>query len=244
VHPDVLALKEAISGLEAQRDAELKQLRDNVDVLGTPRGGTTNPVTQSLQIALNDVDVEIASLRAQVQDRERRVAQLRGSVNVLPQVEAELARLSRDYGSNRTQYDALLQRLESARLSEQAQKSSAIAIKVIDPPVLPLRPAAPNRALLGIGVLLAALGAGAGVAWMLSQLRPVFLTSTDLSAQLPGIPVLGSIGVVTEPHVERRMRLANVTYAVLGAGLAVGLVGALFAFRWIETLQLPVATTG
>lgn len=244
VHPDVLALKEAISGLEAQRKEELDQMRRNVDVLGTPRAGTTNPVTQSLQIALNDVDVEIASIRAQVQDRERRVAVLRGSVNVLPQVEAELARLTRDYGSDRAQYDALLKRLESARLSEQAQKSSAVAIKVIDPPVLPLRPAAPNRPLLGIGVLIGALAAGAGLAYLLSQLRPVFLTSSDLSLRLPGIPVLGSIGVVNEPRIERRSRYLGFAYAALGGGLLFGLVGALVAFRWIEGLRLAISTSG
>jgi polysaccharide chain length determinant protein (PEP-CTERM system associated) len=244
VHPDVLALKEAITALEAQRTVELQQLRDNVDVLGTPRSGTTNPVTQSLQIALNEVDVEIASLRAQVQDRQRRVAELRGSVNVLPQVEAELARLTRDYGTNRAQYDALLQRLESARLSEQAQKSSAVGIKVIDPPALPLRPAAPNRALLGFAVLMGALAVGGGIAWLMSQLRPVFLTSSELEARLPGIPVLGSIGIVTEPHVERRMRYVSIAYAVLGAGLALGFIGALLAFRWAEGLKLAASTAG
>jgi protein tyrosine kinase modulator len=238
-HPDVLALKEAIVGLEAQRRDELKQMRDNVDVLGTPRAGTTNPVTQSLQIALNDVDVEIASIRAQMQDRERRVGALRGSVNVLPQVEAELARLNRDYGTNRTQYDTLLQRLESARLSEQAQKSSAVAIKVIDPPVMPLRPAAPNRMLLGFGVLLAALAGGVGLAYLLSQLRPVFLAASDMTQRWPGIPVIGSIGVVAESRTVRRGRLLNFAYATLGAGLGVGFVGALLAFRWIEALRLP-----
>ncbi|MEO6185775.1 MAG: XrtA system polysaccharide chain length determinant, partial [Steroidobacteraceae bacterium] len=175
VHPDVIALQQTINSLEAQRKRELEDLRSNVDTLGAARSNSVSLVTQNLQIALNEVDVEIASTRAQIADRQRRVSELRGAINTLPKVEAELARLTRDYGSNRAQYDALLRRLESARLSDQAQKSQTVDFRTLSPPVMPLMPASPQRSLLAIGVLFFALAAGAGMAYLRSVMRPVYL---------------------------------------------------------------------
>ena len=79
-------------------------------------------------------------------------------MNVLPEVEAELARLTRDYSSNQTQYQQLLQRLDSARLTDEADRSEDLKVKVIDPPVLPVFPASPKRGLLIVGVLMGGLG--------------------------------------------------------------------------------------
>ncbi|MEP7311047.1 MAG: XrtA system polysaccharide chain length determinant [Pseudomonadota bacterium] len=232
-HPDVIALKESIAALDTQRTRELDSMRRNVDTLGTTRSDSTSLVTQNLQIALNEVDVEIASIRAQMEDRKKRVAELRGAINVLPQVEAELTRLNRDYGTNRTQYDALLQRLESARLSDQAQRSQAVPFKVISPPVLPLTPASPDRVLLSVAVMFAAVGAGAALAYLLSLTRPVFFNTDDLRESLAGIPVISSIGVVRDHHEISAHRLRVAGFAALSGCLVVALGGVYLAYdRW------------
>ena len=80
----------------------------------------------------------------------------------MPEVEAELSRLDRDYEVNKRQYDTLLERLESAKISEQAEQSSEnVKFRVIEPPTVPLKPSGPNRILLNSMVLLLALGSGA-----------------------------------------------------------------------------------
>ncbi len=219
VHPDVLALKENIVSLEAQRTRELQEMRNNVDTLGASRSGSTNLVTQNLQIALNEVDVEIASIRAQIADRQKRVNELRGSINILPQVEAELASLTRDYNSDRAQYDALLRRLESARLSDEAQKSQSVEFRTISPPVVPLMPASPNRALLAVAVLIAALGAGGGIAYVFSLMRPVYLNVEEIRERIGGIPVIASIGRIVEDAVRARERRAVAAYGVMATAL-------------------------
>ena len=232
-YPDVIALRENIAALEGQRARELESMRRNVDTLGTSRSGSTSLVTQNLQIALNEVDVEIASIRAQMEDRKKRVAELRGAINVLPQVEAELTRLNRDYGINRAQYDALLQRLESARLSDQAQKSQAVPFKVISPPVLPLAPASPDRLLLSVAVLFAAIGAGGALAYVLSLTRPVFFNTDDLLESLAGIPVISSIGVIRDRHEISAHRFRVAGFAALSGCLVVALGGVYLAYeRW------------
>jgi polysaccharide chain length determinant protein (PEP-CTERM system associated) len=193
-HPDVLELRETITQLEKARQRELAVLRQDSGSLGAPRS-STSPVVQNLQIALNETEVEIASLSSQQADHRGRVAELRRNMNVLPEVEAELARLNRDYQVTKTQYDQLLQRLESARLTDQADRSDELLFKIIDPPALPLTPVSPKRLLLLIGALFAGLAAGVGAAWLSSQVKPVFSTPAQVRA-LPGMLFLGALGTV------------------------------------------------
>lgn len=240
-HPDVVALKETIVALEKQRTQELQSMRENVDALGAPRTNSSSLVTQNLQIALNEVDLEIASIRAQMADRQHRVSELRGSINTLPQVEAELARLSRDYGSNRAQYDALLRRLESARLSDEAQKNQSVDFRTLSPPVLPLTPASPNRALLAIVVLFTALGAGGGLAYLLSMMRPVYLNTDQIRQSLGGIPVIASIGLVEDARHTRRQRTNLAGYGVLATGLMLMTGGVIIGYQHWDSLKSVAA---
>jgi len=59
-------------------------------------------------------------------------------------VEAELATLVRDYGVTKTQYEALLQRLQTAHLSNDADRSEDHRFKILEPPRAALNPVAPN----------------------------------------------------------------------------------------------------
>jgi len=233
-HPDVIALKQTIASLEAQRTRELEDMRSNVDALGAPRSNSSSLVTQNLQNALNEVDVEIASIRAQMADRQRRVSELRGSINTLPQVEAELARLTRDYGSDRAQYDALLRRLESARLSDQAQKSQTVDFRTLSPPVVPLMPASPQRSLLAIAVLVLAIAAGGGVAYLLSLMRPVYLNIEEIRERLGGaVPVIASIGNISSAEDARRGRRSLMAYSALAAVLVLSTGAVMMGYeRW------------
>lgn len=220
-HPDVIALKQSIASLEAQRLHEIETLRANRSSLGSARSSSTSLVLQNLQIALNEAELQIAAADSQLSDHRTRIVELKRMMNVLPEVEAELARLSRDYGINQTQYQQLLQRLESARLTDEADRSEDLKVKIIDPPVLPILPAAPKRGLLLIGVMLAGLGAGGGLAWLLSQLQPAFSNLRELR-KLVKLPILGSISQVELAHKAGfRDWMAVGGYAAATAGLFV-----------------------
>lgn len=192
-HPDVLALKSTIARLEQQREEEVAALRSNRGALGAPRTGSTSLVVQNLQIALNEAELDVTSLRSQLADRQQRVASLRGHINTLPEVEAELLRLNRDYTVTRTEYEKLLQRYEQAKLSDAADRVDEVRFRIIDPPAQALVPAKPRRVLLVAGVLLLALGGGIGVAWLRAMMSPVVLTSADLVRLLPKAALAGQV---------------------------------------------------
>ena len=98
--------------------------------------------------------------------------------------------------------------------------------EVIDPPTSPREPAAPNRPLLLIGVLVAGLAAGAGGAFALGQMRGTFATTADLERAI-GLPVLGAVTLaLTHTAVTERQRQLKWFGGGI-AGLALVLVGLL-----------------
>jgi polysaccharide chain length determinant protein (PEP-CTERM system associated) len=160
-----------------------------------------NPVYQNLRISLSQADADLAEMRGQMAAQQAVVADLRSRVNTIPEVEAELVRLNRDYEVNKTQYDTLLQRLESARISESAeQNTDSVKFRVIEPPTVPVKPSGPVRPMLDSLVLLAALGAGLGLAILIAQMHPTF-TTRDLLQKVTGIRVLGTVTAAVQADV-------------------------------------------
>lgn len=218
-HPEVIALRQTIADLKDRRERELAALQGG----GAGSGSLAvadNPLYQSIRMQLNKVDVDAAALRADIAQRERRIADLQRSINTAPEVEAELARLNRDYGVTKTQYEALLDRLQRARLSESAEETGVVSFKVLEPPAASLAPVGPNRQLMLLAVLLGAIGGGAALAYVMHQMRPVFANPTAL-AEVTKLPVLGSVSFGRlEAHIAR-MRGSTLRFGTAFGGLLV-----------------------
>ncbi len=124
---------QTLEEFKRRRAAEIESLRRGDAECGGASGAGSNPVYQSIQLALNQADVEIASLRG----ADRPAPPRRGAAPALdtaPQVEAEFAQLNRDYDVNKTQYTALLANYEKARLGEQADNAGSVRFEIVQPP--------------------------------------------------------------------------------------------------------------
>jgi polysaccharide chain length determinant protein (PEP-CTERM system associated) len=225
-HPDVLAAREALVQLQERQKQEIAALRRGDPGAAALAGASSNPLYQSIQTQLNAVDVELAALRVELANHQRNAASLRALVDTAPEVEAEYARLTRDYDVTKTQYNELLARLENARVSGDAEQTGIVTFNVVDPPTVGFQPTFPNRPLLLSAVLLVGLALGGAVAYLLHLLRPVFSSEASL-AELTGLPVLGS---VTRTWVEKhraKMRGGLLRYAVASGLLVVTFVAVL-----------------
>src|SRR4030095_1096747 len=127
-----------------------------------------------IEAELKRTGVQVAELRQDLAQRSQRVAGLKRLSDTLPAGERQHARLNRDYEITRTRYRELVERRETAKLSESAERQGSVKFQIIDPPSVGLKPVAPQRVLLLIGVLFAALLAGAALAYALNQTRPVY----------------------------------------------------------------------
>jgi polysaccharide chain length determinant protein (PEP-CTERM system associated) len=217
-HPDVIATREALTRLEQQRLEQLSALGiGNPDQQLSSLG--SNPVYQALQISLNEIDVEIATLQADVTDRGQRLAELQALINEVPEVEAELARLNRDYAVVREQYQALIQSRETQKLSRQASDTDQAQFRILNPPDAGTSPVAPPRLLLLVAVLAAAFAVCGGICYLLAQFKPVFSTARALR-EVVGLPVLGAVSRVSLNALARgRQRFALISFAAAMSAL-------------------------
>jgi len=221
-HPDVVSIQTTISGLRLEKQAEIESMSERA---GESSFGE-NPIVQQLKIALGEAEAVVASINVRVGEYKKRVKYLEEMVNTIPQVEAELKNLNRDYGIVKSSYETLLKRRESARMGQEADESGeSVQFRVIDPPRVPLEPSGPNRTLFMSVVLLAGLGAGLGLAFLLSQLRATFDNRNTLR-NVTEFPVLGTISMEWTRAQRVRMRVETMVFTAFALALvmAYGLV--------------------
>jgi polysaccharide chain length determinant protein (PEP-CTERM system associated) len=215
-HPEVVALRATIDELKGRMEEEIARAQSTRRASASLASSLkSNPIYQGIQAEMNRTDVQIAELRQELAERNQRVAELQRLVDTVPEVEAELARLNRDYEITRQRYLELVERRETAKLSESAEKQGVIKFQIIDPPIVGLEPVAPPRAVFLIGVLLAGLGAAGALMYGLNLLHPVYLNTRVLAAHT-GRTVLGAVSR-TWPESEKAQMQRR---AVLFSGAA------------------------
>jgi polysaccharide chain length determinant protein (PEP-CTERM system associated) len=235
-HPEVIAVRATITDLKQQQEAELTRVRGGQRATGSlAQSLKSNPIYQGIRLEMNRTEVQIAELRRDLGQREARLSELSKMVNNVPEVEAELARLNRDYEVTQAQYQQLVQRLETAKLSEDASATGVVSFQIIDPPAAMLEPVAPNRTLLMLGVLLLSIGAGVGSAYLINLVQPVFYDERTITDTL-GLPVLGAVSRVWVDQTKMRERTQLLAFSAAGALLFV-------TFALVLVLREPVAQT-
>lgn len=189
-HPDILALRLLIEQANEQVKAENEG--SQVSDITVP-----NPLYAQLTSQLEVVEISIGDLGRRLAGAENESRTLGEKVRDVPQVEADLKRLNRDYDVLLSQYEKLTQRRESAQLAKELDEGKKrIEFRTVDPPVRPLRPSGPPHGLFMIAVLV--LGLGAGCAFVIGRfvISNTVLTSTQLQSAFPSFPVLGGISEV------------------------------------------------
>ena len=216
-HPDIVAAVRMIAELKEQKVVEDKERRPLIDKL--PRPAARTPLGQpslhdQLMLSLSTAEANVAALTARVAEYGNRYSELQAAANALPQIEAEYKQLTRDYDVIRARYDKLLERREQAQISGDVEASDAgIGFRIIDPPQVPFAPSAPDRPRLMTVVLLAALGCGFGLAFLISQLKITFNDEGTLR-EATGISVLGSIAMTLNDKQRKRRARAVFAFAL------------------------------
>jgi polysaccharide chain length determinant protein (PEP-CTERM system associated) len=200
-HPDIVAIVRTIAQLKDQKEAEAK--------LGKTSPSSSDAgdlVYQQLTVSLAAAEAKVAGIKARVAEYEKRDTELKTAANAAPQVEAEYKQLTRDYDVIKANYATMVSRRESAQISgDMAADSNVIDFRVIDPPQVRLTKA-PSRLVLMSLVLLVALGAGGGLAFLMGQSRPTFMDERRLR-EVSGLQVLGTVAMaLTDAQKTRRSR--------------------------------------
>jgi polysaccharide chain length determinant protein (PEP-CTERM system associated) len=231
-HPDVIAVRRQIANLkkQLQDENEARAASQSGSEGGKPSMGAPNPVYQQVKLRIVELDGLIASLRSRVAQQRVAVEKLAGQAKTVPEIEAQLVSLNRDYGIIRKNYEELLSRREAAKIAEDVDtKGDKVNFRVIDPPVVPASPSGPDRPTYLTMVLLAGLGAGAVIALFLGQLRDVFSDLQSLKERYD-FPVLGSVSAVLSSSQRRRRLLELACFGLVFLGL-IGAYGGLMVIE-------------
>ena len=193
-HPDVLNARRIIVQLEAQRRVEVAAAARAKASEVKPSGkAATSPVFQKIRIALAEAEANVASLHSQLSIQQQRLSEIRATASKVPQAEADLAQLTRDYDVVRKNYEQLVARREAASLGVKIdQTAQMVEFRIVEPPRVLPTPVFPDRRVLALLSMLAALAGGVMVAYGLSRAAPTYGTVLALQAAIKR-PVLGSV---------------------------------------------------
>lgn len=224
-HPDVVGARRVIRDLEEQR----RQLVEEHRKAGVPliqSITTSGPrAAEQIKYSLAQAEANVASLRARVAEYSSRYRQLRDLAKKMPEYEAELAQLNRDYEVNKKNYENLIARRESANISGDMQSVSGVAdFRLIDPPRVDPNAVFPKRSLFLLASLMIALAAGTAVMFASKEVRPCVYDRQQLRT-LTGMPILGVVSFIAGKEAQARAKQDLHKLAkVAGGGLAAYIV--------------------
>ncbi len=208
-HPDVIETEALLERLVADRDREISMFLE-LD----QNAGALNPLGKEITLEISKLESLIASLRVREASFDNKIQELQSKLDQVPQIEAESISLNRNYNIIKQNYEQLLARKESAKISEQASISSEdLQFRVILPPILPQSPSGPKRAFLYTVVLLLGFGSGMGIAYVISQINPVLVSGQQLVA-LTGFPILGAVTHIDVDQIKRNRRTRMLIFLV------------------------------
>lgn len=241
-HPDVVRLKRTIAELEqhqqaAQLNTPVSEGSTGAD--GAAPGALTPAELEKktrivgLQAELQMVDRQISTKETDLTKLHQTAAEYQSRLDHIPEREAELAGLTRDYTTLQETYSRLLQKKQDSQVAANLERRQiGQQFRLLDPARVPERPMSPNRPLLNAIGLLGGLAIGVMFAGFLEFRDASFRTEVDVTSVL-ALPVLAGIPDLLTADDQRRRRFRRrVATALAVTAMLLLVVGAVFAWRF------------
>lgn len=230
-HPDIVAITRTIAQLEEEKKTQAAQRRPSATA-----GPTSGVLPRQLTLSVAAAETNVAAAKVRVAEYTKRYDDLLAAAAAAPEADAQFAHLTREYESAKSSYASMVSRRETARISDEMESRANVTnFRVVDPPQVSPRPTSPNRPQLNLMVLLLAIGGGAALAYLLSQLRPTISDERRLR-EVTGALVLGTVVKDwTKTERQRRTRGLIAFFASVASLLS--------AFAAINFLALIVSRT-
>src|SRR6266478_6128400 len=212
-HPDVKATRASIAQLESEAG---KSGGGKGSSAGGNTGQIANGVYEQVKVRLVDAEAAVAAIQRRLTEAENDLSKVEKVAKSAPGILVQAQDLNRDYSILKKNYEELVARREATAIANAADtKTEKIQFRIVDPPQVPVVPAAPNRAFLVSIVLLFGISAGLAVPVLVMQLDRSFATLSQLRNL--GIPILGNVSRLSLGAAQRHaaLQLAGVTASAL-----------------------------
>jgi hypothetical protein len=177
---------------------------------------------------------QIAQLRAQVADYQRKIA-------ISPQTEKDYREVARDYQNSQAKYQEIRAKQMEAQIAQNLEADrKGERFTLIEPPLPPEEPVSPNRAAIWIIGIVLTLGLAGAVAALRETLDGTVRGRQDMLELLSDAPLtlVPAIGTPAEAKaVRQRLRYALGAAAVAALSAVVAIH---FMFRPMDVLWFQV----
>ena len=183
---------------------------------------------------LEKIESEIAAIKSSEDSLRRYIATNQTLLRKLPSAKAGLEKLELTKNSQKNIYDQLFARHGQSEVSKQMEvQDKSTTFRIVDPAVLPQKPASPNRLRIMLMGIVGGIAASFGVLVLLEQLD-TSVKDVDFVKGL-GLPVLAVISrMYNQQEVDAQQRRARRLFSVAGAYLLF-----LLCFPLMEVMGLP-----
>ena len=182
-HPKLIKLAEEINQTRANLSSETQEL--------IQKGKFVDPLSQLKDFLREAITLEanFKAYDAQVKTLKKILDDYDDKIQILPDLELQLARLIRDINTNEKIYTMLLEERERTRIIEAQNTGN---IRVIDPPELPTSPIRPRKKLNILISILLGFIIGSIIVFVLESLDTSISSSEDIK-RFSDFSVLGTI---------------------------------------------------
>lgn len=194
-HPTVKTLREQIRTMEEELARENLEYTEDTQMFDEEDNPIIDEIKQTLESIEKKSATDTTPANKGTEDEIYKVMLIEKLDNVM----------ARDENVNKKIYNMLLERAETARITQRLQSSKeGTRYIVLDPARVPLRPFKPNKLMIALMGLAAGLGLGVGMIFLFEFLDQSFLDVEEANGFL-GQPLLGAVSkIVTEEHVRQR----------------------------------------
>ena len=145
-----------------------------------------NPVYQQVEQEILSVGAEIATLKAKKRSLQRLIKKREDSLREIPESRKELGVLIQERNSAKQTYQELLKRMSQSEVSKQMEiGNKAATFRIVDPALFPETPVSPNMVNMILLAIVAGLGCGFGIVFLLD----IIDSSTKNPSQLEALGV-------------------------------------------------------
>ena len=215
-HPLVKEFREQIAAKKAELQKENLEYTES-DIL---KMEAVNPLINEIKKTLDTLQTTTTDVKAAVPTPETDIYK----VMLVDKLENVMAR---DVKVNESIYNMLLQRLETAKITQRLQSSKeGTRYTILDPPRVPIKPVEPNKLFVSLAGLLLGGFLGAGLVILAELLDSSFLDVQEAKEYL-GEPLLGAVSKIKTPESIREENERQKWY--LGLTLATGVIAVIVA---------------
>ncbi len=175
----------------AYRDWQIRQMQPEPEPIVNPVYGD-NPVYAQIQAQIGQRRSRLASVDQMILTARARLTEVGERLQRQPDVAQAYDRLQKEVADARRELLAIDDKIKLLRATNELGQQEVVKFDIVEPPVTPTAPIAPNRLLLFAASAILGIGAGLGLTFLRVQMMDTMPSIVHLRESFD-LPILGGV---------------------------------------------------